>query len=301
MKTQQIPTLSWSVSTKKRFETCKRRHFYHRYWGQAPSTRWKIYEMRCITNLAKLRGEAAHAALGGALRGVRLGHIIDINTAKQSITEMLRCKYQESYRKMWATLESRRGRKWSEICNLHEHYYNHEDTAQKTRDARQVAWKCVENAMGSDLWRQIVTSDPKQWMEIDEDNFPSFDLDGIKVYTKIDFAHQNGKPTIIDWKSGSKNEADRGQLMVYALYAQAKWGWDPTQMTLAAAYLYPDYEIQEFTPSHEEVESTRESIKHSFDEMLALESALGRADIDDFPVTDDKRACTWCRFRGLCE
>ena len=256
--------------------------------------------MRCITNLPKLRGEAVHAAISGALRGVRLGQDIDIETARQSITEMLRCKYQESYTKMWASRESRKGRKWSEICNLHEHYYDYPDVVQKIRDAREVAWRCVENVMESDLWKGIITSDPKQWMEIDEEEFPCFDLEGIKVYTKIDFAHKNGKPTIIDWKSGAKNPADRDQLLVYALYAWEKWDWDPAHTTLMAAYLQPGFELIEFTPTREEIESTKDYVKRSFDEMMALEPAFGPANIDDFPITDNKRACLMCRFKVLC-
>lgn len=262
--------------------------------------RWKIYEMRCITTLAKLRGSVVHDILGGSLRGVRHGVNVDLQTAKNGVTEILRAKYQESYMRIWDSFEKRQGRKPSEICNLHEHYYKFNDVAVRTRDARNVAWTCLESAIGSVIWDSIVNSDPKKWMEIDEDDFPNFDLGGIKVYANIDFAHQCDKPTIIDWKTGPKYPSDRKQLAVYSLYAKARWDWEPTETTLVAAYLYPEYQLDAYVPEAGEVEEAADMIKRSFDEMLALEPAFGNADIENYPMTQDKRCCEWCRFRGIC-
>lgn len=293
-------TLSWSSTRKSRFNACRRRYFYDRFWGQDPKLRWKLFEMRNITTLSKLRGQAVHAVISAALRSVRLGLEVDLEMAKQSTTEIMRVNYMESQKQLWHIDNRPRDRKASEIANLLEHYYQFPDVGEKAREARAVAWQCLANAMASDLWREIIGSDPKQWMEIDEDDFPSFDLDGIKIYTKIDFAHCNGTPTIIDWKTGASGEQDRSQLILYSLYAKSKWEWEPTETSLAAVYLYPDFRVDEFRPTADEVEAVKEETKSSFGEMMELEPAFGPANIESFPPTENKQYCPWCRFRGMC-
>jgi hypothetical protein len=171
---------------------------------------------------------------------------------------------------------------------------------ERARDAQQVAWACVTNLVESDFWSEITSGDPKQWMEIEEKSFPSFDLDGIQVYCTIDFAHSNSLPTIIDWKTGSPNPADRKQLTLYSLYAQHKWEWNPQQTRLAAIYLYPELNVDSFSPTDEEIESVKAEVKESLNQMLELEPAFGPADIEQFPMTGGPSDCAWCRFQGVC-
>ncbi len=300
MENWQPSDLAWSFTRKGRFETCPRRYFYDRFWGQNPKSRWRLYELKNITTLAKLRGEIVHVVISRALRSIRLGLDVDVETAKQSVHEIIREKYMESQKRLWEYENRPRGRKLAEITNLHEHYYKFPDIGDRAREARQVAWTCIENLLASDLWKDIASSDPKLWMEIDEEGFPSFDLDGIKVFTKIDFAHCDGANTIIDWKTGSAGAENRRQLTLYALYAQAKWDWAPEETDLAAVYLYPEFTVDSFRPTSEDVEAARQEVKQSFEELLRLEPAYGPADIDLFPPTDDARRCEWCRFRAMC-
>lgn len=262
--------------------------------------KWNIYQMRCITTLAKLRGGLVHDIISGALRAVRHGRLVNIEEAKQNVTDILLQKLRESYYRIWADYDRRQGRKQADICNLHEHYFGYPDVDQKARESRAIAWQCLENAMGGELWESIVNSDPKEWMEIEEEGFPHFDLEGIKVYSIIDFAHKCDQPTIIDWKTGTPIPSDREQLLVYSLYAESRWGWKPEEIALKAVYLYPDYRIEECRANAEEIESARQMIKQSFDEMLSLESAYGPVDMNDFPCADNSRYCEWCRFRKLC-
>lgn len=262
--------------------------------------KWNIYQMRCITTLAKLRGGLVHDIISGALRAVRHGRLVNIEEARQNVTDILLQKLRESYYRIWADYDRRQGRKQADICNLHEHYFGYPDVDQKARESRAIAWQCLENAMGGELWESIVNSDPKEWMEIEEEGFPHFDLEGIKVYSIIDFAHKCDQPTIIDWKTGAPIPSDREQLLVYSLYAESRWGWKPEEIALKAVYLYPDYRIEESRANAEEIESAKQMIKQSFDEMLSLESAYGPVDMNDFPCADNSRYCEWCRFRKLC-
>ncbi len=300
MRNWQPSTMSWSFSRKTHFDSCRRHYFYDRFWGQDPKLKWKLYEMRNISTLTMLRGAVVHEVVCRALRSIRLGVDIGVDVAKQSVSEIIREKYMESKRRLWHLDNRPPDRKLASITNLLEHYYNLPDVDSRALEARQIAWQCVENLLGSETWQRIASSDPKRWMEIDEDTFPHFDLDGIQVYTKIDFAHSNGAPTIIDWKTGAASEQDRRQLILYSLYARAKWEWEPAETDLAAVYLHPEFAIDTFRPTDDDVQSVRDEARASFAEMLALEPAYGHADIDLFPPTENKQYCPWCRFRGMC-
>lgn len=300
MQNWQPSTLSWSFSRKTHFDSCRRHYFYDRFWGQDPKLKWKLFEMRNISTLTMLRGAVVHEVISRALRSIRLGVEIGVDVAKQSVSEIMREKYMESKRRLWHIDNRPPGRKLADITILLEHYYGLPDADNHALEARDEAWRCVENLLGSKMWQQIAASDPKRWMEIDEDAFPHFDLDGIQVYTRIDFAHCSGNPTIIDWKTGVAGEQDRRQLVLYSLYAKAKWQWEPAETDLTAVYLYPDFAVDAFRPTEDDVQSVRDEVKASFAEMLALEPAYGPANIELFPPTENKQYCPWCRFRGMC-
>lgn len=301
MENWQPSLLSWSISRKTHFESCRRHYFYHRFWGQDPKLRWRIFEMRNLTTLTMLRGQIVHTVIAEALKSVRYGQAVTPKLAKDSVTAIIRERWQESARKLWHVDNRPPGRKQSEFTSLVEHYYQFPNLSERARDAQQVAWACVENLIGSDLWAGIASSSPSDWMEIENEEFPSFDLDGIKIYTKIDFAHANGVNTIIDWKTGKPGDNDRKQLALYSLYAQSKWEWDPQETQLMAVYLHPELHVETFTPTQPDLDAVREEVKASFSQMMELEPTFGPADIKDFPTNGAPGECGWCRFRGICE
>ena len=301
MDNWQPQTLTWSFTQRGRFETCRRRYFYKRFWGQDPKTRWRLYEMRNITSLPMMRGDIVHSVIAGALAAIRDGRPMDIGSARESITDTMRERCRESYYKMWHVDNRPPGKSARDITNLLEHYYKHPDVEECIRESRKHAWQCIENLFGSELWAGIAGSDPQTWREVEEGGFPSFDLDGIKVYAIIDFAHTSGGATIIDWKTGSPDPNDHDQLVLYSLYAQSKWGWDPRETRLAAVYLQPELVAEELSPSQEDLDSVVDLVKRSFNEMLELEPAFGPANVEDFPITEDAGRCRWCRFQGICD
>jgi hypothetical protein len=301
MDNWQPSTLSWSLSRKTHFDSCRRHYFFHRFWGQDVKARWRLFEMRNLTTLTMLRGQIVHSVIVQALNSIRYGHSMNAKSAREAVTALIRERYGESARRLWHIDNRPPGRKASSITSLLEHYYCFPNMNERAREAQRVAWDCVTNLIESDFWQEITSSDPKEWREIEEDGFPSFDLDGIQVYCTIDFAHSNDSPTIIDWKTGSPNPSDRKQLMLYSLYAQRKWDWNPAETKLAAVYLHPELTVDSFSPSEEEIEQVKSEVKESFDEMLELEPAFGPADIDKFPKTGSEFDCAWCRFQGICK
>jgi hypothetical protein len=262
---------------------------------------WRMYEMRCITTIKMMQGSVVHKVIAEALKSARQGSIIDAEQLKRRVTSLMWEKFSESSDRLWEYGNRPPGRKQNDIANLLEHYYQFPNARERAKEARDTGWQCIDNLLASDLWQAIARTDREGWREIDEDGFPSFDLDGILTYACIDFAYHDGTPTIIDWKTGRPAPDGRTQLTLYSLYAQSKWGWKPGQTRLVAAYLQPELVLQEFTPTAIDIEQTEETVKSSFAEMLELEPGFGPADMASFPVTEDTWNCRWCRFQGMCE
>jgi hypothetical protein len=108
-------------------------------------------------------------------------------------------------------------------------------------------------------------------------------------------------PTIIDWKTGREDEDDAQQLVLYTIYAEEKWGWNPLTTRLQSVYLSPEeVRIETFTPTIEEIEGLKDHIKTSYAEMAALEPIPGQiADISLFSQTQSG-LCKWCNFIRMC-
>ena len=255
--------------------------------------------MRNITTVTMLGGSVTHFVIAEALNAVRHGREIDSDWAKERITEILREKYIESAKQLWRMDRRPPGRKAASITNLLEHYYDMPEPENRIRRAREVAWTSVTNLLESELWTEI-TSEPAKWQTVDSDDFPHFDLEGIKVYATIDFAHTIGQPTIIDWKSGQPTAQSIRQLTLYSQYAQSAWGWDPFETRLRVAYLQPTLSVEERSPTQSDIDEVRKEAIDSFNKLAELEPPFGPADIDRFPIGEDPRNCAWCRFQGHC-
>lgn len=257
--------------------------------------------MRNLTTLIMLRGQIVHTVIANALKSIKTGQKIDAQMAKHQVTDIIRVKYMESAKRLWHVDNRPPGRKQSEITSLIEHYYSFPNINERARNAQLAAWKCVENLINSEYWAKISASDTSLWREIDSEEFPVFDLDGIHVYVKPDFAHTFDNPTIVDWKTGSQSSQDRHQLILYSLYAERKWDWNPLETKLVDVYLQPKIKIDEFVPNSEDIEAVKDEVKRSFAAMAEVEPTYGPADISRFPMNEDKKDCAWCRFQGICK
>ncbi len=300
MYTWQPKTLCWSFSRSREFSECPRSHFFDRFWGQDPNTSYDIYKLRMLTTLPALRGSVVHMVIAEMLRSVREGSPLSLEEAKERVTTVLRERYMESAKRLWHKNNRPPGRKMHEFTSLFEHYYKTPNVVEQARDARRIAWTCLENLAGSDFWNRLTQSDPSAWIEIEDAEFHSFDLDGIQVYARPDFAQSGSSPTIVDWKTGEPSDQDRRQLVVYSLYARFRWDWDPLNTTLSAVYLHPDFHVHSFTPTADDIQAAKSLIKEGFERMLELEPTVGPAKMETFPMSRDLHRCRWCRFQEVC-
>lgn len=143
-----------------------------------------------------------------------------------------------------------------------------------------------------------------------DSEIPIFDLDGIKVYAKYDFAITTPSETIIfDWKAGkltSKTEADVvEQLHTYARYAFDVWGSTPENIRLFAVWLSVGASncIHEVRYSPELIEDLERHWREKHRMLTSKIEAAGNnpiALLEQFPMTNAIFRCATCRFR-VCE
>ncbi len=301
MNGEKTREFRWSFSLRTHFESCRRHYFYHRFWDQDPENKWKLLEMRNISTLVMLRGSVVHEVIAESLRAVKVGNEVSAEQAADRVTAKMRKKMRESYYKMWHISNRPPGTRQSQFTNLLEHYYGFPDTEERAREHRDIAQSCVRNLLDSDMWREIAATNHSLWQTVDDKPF-FFEIGKYKTCAKLDFAHCDNEPTIIDWKTGHAGAEDRLQLVFYSLCGEHTWGWEPTKTKLMAVYLYPKLEVQLFRPSREEVEEVTQLVMESCRQMLLLEpSGNELADINRFPLTQDIWNCRWCRFQGICE
>ncbi len=308
-----VHELSWSVSRSGTFAECRRSYYLNYYlswlgWGRsAPPERARAYLLKKLTRLPMHAGDCLHVALadwfGERARG--RGHGPD--WVRDKALQRLREGWKES-RDRAADWE----RRPSKHVRLAEHYYGEPDIDETTDAAKRYGSRYVERI--EEGTRQFFESpdlapareaDPSTYLACEEmGTFPLFDT---KIYAVPDFAYRDaeGRVRIWDWKTGQPREQDVFQLALYALYSEAVFGADPTEVWCADAYL-PTGEVRAHTFDRAQLDATLERIQASMAEMSAVhfDADRGTGDAADFPMipadAPEARACERCGFREIC-
>jgi CRISPR/Cas system-associated exonuclease Cas4 (RecB family) len=111
-----------------------------------------------------------------------------------------------------------------------------------------------------------------------------------------------GNALVIDWKTGRKGEdADRTQVVCYALFAREKWRVDPHRAIGELHYLLTG-EVEVVTLDETALERGRATMRRSIGGMRdRLEDPeANEAVMDRFEQTDDRFVCSHCNFRRVC-
>jgi len=293
----------WSMSLSRSFKRCKREFFYDVFWGQDERWKWHLYEMRRLRNLKAFRGIAVHDVIANLLEKSRRGERVEKAEALAEVVGVLHRGFTESSSGWWNRDLRPPNLELKDITCLIEHYYQFDKDLVNAEFEKQLehAKRCVENLFELDVWQKLLRSDPKRWMAIDRTQPLSFDLDGVRVILKLDFACEFGARRVVDWKTGAPSNSDRFQLVLYSLYAEKQWGWSPpTSTKLTAVYLYPEASRADFCATEQEIQSVCSTVKHSFSEMMEPLHRTGRADENDYPRTESSATCPVCRFQGVC-
>ncbi len=292
-------TFSWSFSRSRTFTDCPRKYWFHYYgsWGgweddATPEAR-ELYHLKKITGLHLIAGDVVHRAIEKALEGWK--HGIEPDTERIVAwckNEMNRC-LKESLSSDWRQAPN-------SITRLFEHHYG----PQPTRDflvkiARKVG-DSMRNFFVSTAWGLIRESDPERWLPME--TLDTFDFEGTEVFAVPDFAcHYGDDVLIFDWKTGRRAKGNKDQVVLYALFAAAKWGIDPERVKAAPVYLIDGGKYDPQRVTAEDRERVAETIRTS---IAAMRERLADPDAntahkENYEATPG-HLCRWCNFRGVC-
>ncbi|AKI98017.1 PD-(D/E)XK nuclease family protein [Kosmotoga pacifica] len=297
------PEKSWSLSKQRLFEECKRKYYYKTFlsWKgwQSGATKLerKAYLLSKLQNIYALSGQAIHEQIQKA--------IVERNFSMERAFKEVRAKLREAWIDSVDHIVD--WERWpKEYTILSELYYGRKDWLRgKSQEVLKRIKTSLINFESSHSYRKVL-KDRVEVIEVDE-SFPSFFYNGVKVYSIIDFLYRDkkaGNITIVDWKTGNKNEAkDHQQLGLYVIYVLEKYpGIELTQIKCVNEYLLSG-ERAEYTFSESQIEGLREYISRSIRELEEYleDPAINKPkDISAFPVNRNKN-CNYCEFKEICK
>jgi len=292
-------TFSWSLSRHRTFQDCPRRYWFHYYgsWGgwshDAPEEARELYLLKNITNLDLCAGDTVHRAIERALEDWARGRKPDPEAV------VLWCKQE-----MQRAFEDSRNERWRESPKRHarlfEHHYGpRPDRATLERIGAKVGTS-VRAFFAGGAFARIRETNPDDWLPME--TLDSFEFEGTKVFAVPDFAcRADGEIILFDWKTGRKDERNVDQVVLYTLFAVAKWGAERSKVRGAPVYLLEGgaFEPQEITAT--DLDRVGSLVRSSIAEMRKrLEDPAGNvAPRGKFGPTPGP-VCRKCPFRGVC-
>ncbi len=294
--------LSWSFSRHHCFQTCLKRYYFAYYasWGgwkkDAPPAIRELYRLKRLSTRAQWAGHHAHCALEFLLKEALTDPtgVLAATAEPQQIERM---------RKEFA--DSRAGAYRQDpvhIPGLFEHEYALQVPAEEWKAMAQRVSDAIQHFLASDLWTDLQALPKDAFLAVEKRSH--FHLDGLKVFAIPDLViRREGKVIIYDWKTGAAPLVEhRSQLGVYALLARDHWTADPAEIE-AVAYNPISDQSERFVYSADELETLRDFIRDSADEMLfPLEDPATNCagDGSTFDCTDSEEPCKNCSFLRVC-
>jgi CRISPR/Cas system-associated exonuclease Cas4 (RecB family) len=282
------PVLGWSISRYEVFDKCKRQYFFTYYPKAVKNVpHYKMAQLRELTSVPLEIGNVVHDILEAFLKRLQ--------KSDTDIDESRFFKYARDLVDRYFTEKS--------FLEIYYGYYSEIDIEK----AYEKIEHCLKNFIQSPCYNwiyMVALGDRRNWM-IEPSGFGETRLNGMKAYCKMDFLLPVKEDIyILDWKTGSKDEAKhKCQLMGYAAAANKNFNirWD--RIFPKIIYLYPQYEEYEIKINQEELEAFFETIRKQTQQMYAFCSSVEQnipLDIEEFPKNPSPTLCKQCRFRELC-
>lgn len=293
---------SWSHSRHTTFQACLKRYYFAYYaaWGgweeNAPARSRELYRLKRLATRQQWAGNHAHQAIEFLLKTARRDPSGAIAaTAEPRQIEQMRREFRDSRAGIYRADPVH-------IPGLFEHEYNLDVPAEEWKATVDRVSRAIRQFLASDIWQDI--------RQLPEDAFLAverrahFILEGLKVQAVPDLAiRRGGQVLIYDWKTGAAElSTHRTQLGVYTLLALERWTAAPGEIEAVVYHPVLDQRAT-FTYSADELETLREFIRDSADEMLfPLEDPESNraGDGSTFDCTAEEEPCKTCPFLRAC-
>lgn len=295
---------SWSKSRAKAFTECARRYWLHYYgswagWerGAPPETR-QAYLLKKVASRHQWVGQEVHERIRICLKMLKAGQTPVLATQMEALVETMRRRYKDSRRGDWVANPSK-------ILRLFEHEYELPVPDTEWVRLREHAKDCLRGFFESPYYELARTLPPERWLSVED--MDQFLLDGTPIWVALDFSfrREDGGATIVDWKTGQRDDpgSHRLQMHIYALHAAGKWGF-PLDKIRIVAWALASQHGDEVVAKPEELEASKAEILASIaamrDRLVDRDAARNVAEQDAFPKTEDTRRCRYCAFQRIC-
>lgn len=318
-----VNDFAWSSSRGRKLDDCARAYFWSYYgswegWEKnRPHETREAYRLKKLSNRWTWSGDIVHAVVARALGDYRAGRSVN--------PDALILGAQETMRRQWKASKKgpRNAKDGNDFWGLVEHEYREPIEPEVWRDIWNRTASSLRAFFSSRLPGFFAGLGAEHWIEIDGGNEkrpPTFELEGVDFYAIPDlvvsagFDHLppgvEGPRTVyaFDWKTGRpKGDADRFQMVGYALYLEARYRIPLEEIRPVLVYLRAGEPALEVPVALEPVDfnAYRVAIR---DGLTRARSFLVDGDTkankpkprDAFPMTEDRRECSKCEFRRLC-
>jgi len=290
---------SWSFSRARTFQDCPRKYWFHYYgsWGgwseDAEPRARELYKLKNLTNLHLLAGDVVHRALERSLQAFRRGAETEPEVLVAWCKSEMQRGFKESREKRW----EKRPKKY---VRLFEHHYGPVPTHEFLERIAAKIGTSIRSFFTSPAFALIRETDPSQWLPME--TLDSFIFEGTKVYAVPDFACRHlGEVLLFDWKTGRPDPRNLDQVVLYALFAAAKWGADPDRVRGGPVYLLTGGAFDPQPAGAEDRERVGGRMRASIAAMRErLEDPARNLAREEAFDTTPGSACRSCNFRGVC-
>ena len=293
-------TFSWSLSRSRTFEECPRRYWYHYYgaWGgwepDAPAEVRELYLLKNLTNLHLIAGDVVHRAIERSLFDIHRG----VDPKPERVVAWCKSEMQRA----WAESRDEAWRDDPKKCTrFFEHQYGPSPSRNFLVKIAKKIGDSVRAFFGSEAFGIIRETDPAEWLPME--TLDTFVFEGTTVYAVPDFAcRHRGEVLLFDWKTGRADGRNHDQVVLYTMFAAAKWQVDPDAVRGAPVYLLDRdgaFEPEAVTP--QDRERVADTMRRSIQSMRGrlVDPVTNTARMEDFE-TAPGQACRSCNFRGVC-
>jgi hypothetical protein len=302
---------TWSKSRAETFDACLRKYWWTYYgsWGgwssDAAGEAREAYLLKNLHSRWTWVGQVVHRTIEGLLRRLHEArvhgalaldgeHGFDAAREVEGVTAAMRAQWRDSRDGRYRADPKR-------VVGLLEHEYGVPVADAEWKDVHARALAGVRAFLDSPVFARIRASDPGTWLPFE--TLDSFEFEGVPVWAALDFAMRTPDGAeVFDWKTGEDRvEANRLQLLCYALYVEARHEVAAERVTCHLVYLNTGT-VHAFRPTPSDLALARETMRASIARMRGLlrPGAANEAAAELFPMTDDVARCTTCSFRRLC-
>jgi hypothetical protein len=300
-------SLRWSFSTDRDFRRCQRQFFFKHIAASHASTegwRREAFILRQLKTLELRRGTVIDEGVQHyVVPALRKGNPLNWKDLTEQTLRRAERQLAFSADRRYREPGIAKG-KQENFCALVPHETGQGISAQEFEGVcQEVRIAFGRLAEMSDLWTELLG---RKDCHPEKQLWVKFDDASIMVQLDLVFERQQGRPTIIDWKSYEIG-GDTDARLQTALYGWALWRSNfyainaPANIDLLECQVM-DGVVIKHECSQEVFDEVEDYIYRSLHRIFSLcrSKKLSEAKLEDFAFTDNPNNCEHCVFRELC-